>query len=100
MKLIKLNAIDSTNEYIKKIKTFVPDKLFCVYTYNQKQGKGQRANIWHSEPNKNLCISLISNGGISPLQAVHFLSDSSLIIGAGKGIRTLDLLVGNETLYH
>ena len=46
MKLIKLNAIDSTNEYIKKIKTFVPDKLFCVYTYNQKQGKGQRANIW------------------------------------------------------
>ena len=57
MKLIKLNAIDSTNEYIKKIKTFVPDKLFCVYTYNQKQGKGQRANIWHSEPNKNLCIS-------------------------------------------
>ena len=57
MKLIKLNAIDSTNEYIKKIKTFVPDKLFCVYTYNQKKGKGQRANIWHSEPNKNLCIS-------------------------------------------
>ena len=58
MKLIKLNAIDSTNEYIKKIKSNVSDKLFCVYTYRQTNGKGQRGNIWESEPNKNICISL------------------------------------------
>ena len=58
MKLIKLNAIDSTNEYIKKIKSYVSDKFFCVYTYSQKHGKGQRGNIWESEPNKNICISL------------------------------------------
>ena len=58
MKLIKLNAIDSTNEYIKKIKSYVSDKLFCVYTYSQTKGKGQRGNIWESEPNKNICISI------------------------------------------
>lgn len=58
MKLIKLNAIDSTNEYIKKIKSHVSDKFFCVYTYSQTNGKGQRDNIWESEPNKNICISL------------------------------------------
>ena len=58
MKLIKLNAIDSTNEYIKKIKSNVSDKFFCVYTYSQTNGKGQRGNIWESEPNKNICISL------------------------------------------
>ena len=58
MKLIKLNAIDSTNEYIKKIKSHVSDKFFCVYTYSQTNGKGQRGNIWESEPNKNICISL------------------------------------------
>ena len=58
MKLIKLNAIDSTNEYIKKIKSYVSDKLFSVYTYSQTKGKGQRGNIWESEPNKNICISL------------------------------------------
>ena len=58
MKLIKLNAIDSTNEYIKKIKSHVSDKIFCVYTYSQTNGKGQRGNIWESEPNKNICISL------------------------------------------
>ena len=36
-------------------------------------------------------------------QGIHFFSDKSLIkllYGAGKGGRTLDLLVGNETLYH
>ena len=58
MKLIKLNAIDSTNEYIKKIKSHLSDKFFCVYTYRQTNGKGQRGNIWESEPNKNICISL------------------------------------------
>ena len=58
MKLIKLNAIDSTNEYIKKIKSNVPENFFCVYTYSQTKGKGQRGNIWESEHNKNICISL------------------------------------------
>ena len=57
MKLIKLNAIDSTNEYIKKIKLFSSDSLICVYTFNQTMGKGRRANIWSSEPFMNLCVS-------------------------------------------
>jgi len=57
VKLIKLNAIDSTNEYIKKIKLFSSDSLICVYTFNQTMGKGRRANIWSSEPFMNLCVS-------------------------------------------
>ena len=36
MKLIKLNAIDSTNEYIKKIKSHVSDKFF-VYILTVRQ---------------------------------------------------------------
>ena len=58
MKLIKLNAIDSTNEYVKKIKSSVDDKLFCVYTFNQTEGKGQRGNTWVTDPYKNLCASI------------------------------------------
>jgi len=57
VKLIKLNAIDSTNEYIKMIKSFSSDNLLCVYTFNQTMGKGQRSNIWISEPFMNLCVS-------------------------------------------
>ena len=58
MKLIKLNAIDSTNEYIKKNRDFFSDKELCVITFNQTEGKGQRGNNWVSEPWSNLCISL------------------------------------------
>ena len=47
-------------------------------------------------------ISETSKGITPPSQGEHFLLNKSLIIfnGAGKGGRTLDLLVGNETLYH
>ena len=33
MKLIKLNAIDSTNEYIKKIKDSIEDKEIVAVSY-------------------------------------------------------------------
>ena len=72
MKLIKLNAIDSTNEYIKKIKSSVPDNLFCLYTFNQTNGKGQRGSIWESEPNKNICISLCYKPLISEPNYTNF----------------------------
>jgi BirA family biotin operon repressor/biotin-[acetyl-CoA-carboxylase] ligase len=59
MKLIKLNAIDSTNEYIKKIKDSIKDKEIAVVTFNQTLGKGQMGKVWSSEPNKNVCMSFI-----------------------------------------
>ena len=64
MKLIKLNAIDSTNEYIKINKSIFDKDLVCIYTFNQTMGKGQRGRNWESEPYKNLCVSfykLLSN---------------------------------------
>ena len=46
------------------------------------------------------CFTL-SKGITPPSQGTHFFFNKSVIIyGAGKGARTLDLLVGNETLYH
>ena len=60
MKLIKLNAIDSTNEYIKLNKSFFSQNSLAVYSFNQTNGKGQREKKWISEPYKNTCISLYS----------------------------------------
>ena len=57
MKLIKLNAIDSTNEYIKLNKSLFSQNSLVVYSFNQTKGKGQRGKIWSSEPYKNICIS-------------------------------------------
>ena len=60
MKLIKLNAIDSTNEYIKLNKSFFSQNSLAVYSFNQINGKGQRGKKWISEPYKNTCISFYS----------------------------------------
>lgn len=59
MKIIKLDAINSTNEYLKN---YIQDKSIrnshAVYTFNQTKGKGQRGKTWLSEPEKNLAFSI------------------------------------------
>jgi BirA family biotin operon repressor/biotin-[acetyl-CoA-carboxylase] ligase len=47
MNVIKLDAIESTNDYLKSA---VFNNTQVAYTYNQFKGKGQRGNKWMSEP--------------------------------------------------
>ena len=59
MNIIKLDAIDSTNSYLKKIileKDIID--LTIVTTNFQTQGKGQLGNVWESEDSKNLLCSI------------------------------------------
>ncbi len=47
MNLIKLDAINSTNEFLKdNIQKTLSKELQVVYTFNQTKGKGQRGNSW------------------------------------------------------
>ena len=57
-KVIKFDAIGSTNKYLKKLylKKSIQDRLLVI-TNNQFNGKGQKNNKWLSEPNKNLTFS-------------------------------------------
>ncbi|MBL6648980.1 MAG: biotin--[acetyl-CoA-carboxylase] ligase [Flavobacteriaceae bacterium] len=55
MIVIKLDAIESTNDYLKSADFYSTQ---VVYTYNQLKGKGQRGNKWVSEPGKNLAFSI------------------------------------------
>jgi len=57
-KVIKFDAIDSTNEYLKKlyVKKSIQDRLLII-TNNQFNGKGQKNNKWLSEQGKNLTFS-------------------------------------------
>ena len=60
MKIIKLDATNSTNDYLKeKLSTINKKQTIIAYTHNQKKGRGQRNNEWISEPFKNLSISLL-----------------------------------------
>ncbi len=60
MKLIKLDAIDSTNEFLKGISSKEALENFTVVTAeNQTKGKGQMGAVWNSEVGKNLIMSIL-----------------------------------------
>ena len=59
MKIIKLDAIDSTNAYLKKLLiNNALDDLTTVISINQTNGRGRNGNIWINEPYSNLAFSL------------------------------------------
>ena len=71
MKLIKLDAIDSTNEFLKGLSNNQLVENFTVVTAeNQTKGKGQMGSLWVSEPSKNLIMSIL---------VTDFLQDSNRI---------------------
>ena len=58
-KIIKLNAITSTNDYLKdkyRTKQLLDGDL--VFTINQTSGRGQRKNKWQSETGESLTFSI------------------------------------------
>ncbi|MFL2600452.1 MAG: biotin--[acetyl-CoA-carboxylase] ligase [Flavobacteriaceae bacterium] len=58
-KIHKIDAISSTNEYLKQLylKKNIYDN-FLIITNNQTEGKGQGSSSWESEPKKNLTLSI------------------------------------------
>ena len=57
--IIKLNAIDSTNAFLKRLNQEKNLKDYTVVTADkQSEGRGQRGAIWQSEPYKNLIMSV------------------------------------------
>lgn len=60
MKLVKLNAINSTNAFLKDlVKESSTENWTTVVTENQTAGKGQFQNKWQSEAGKNLTFSVL-----------------------------------------
>ena len=66
MKTIKLDAIDSTNDFLKNLNKESEVENFTLVTANfQSNGKGQRGANWTSEKGKNLIMSvLIDNSSV------------------------------------
>jgi BirA family biotin operon repressor/biotin-[acetyl-CoA-carboxylase] ligase len=62
MRIIKLNAIDSTNSYLKQLS--MDETLFdntIVVTNYQSKGRGQMGTTWVSEDSKNLMFSVLKD---------------------------------------
>ena len=59
MKIIKFDAIDSTNTFLKELAHNSSLDSFTVVTAKaQKKGRGQMGTAWVSEPGKNLLCSI------------------------------------------
>jgi BirA family biotin operon repressor/biotin-[acetyl-CoA-carboxylase] ligase len=60
MPLIKLDAIDSTNDFLKQLfKESALEDYAIVMANEQTKGKGQMGAKWISEPGKNLTMSIL-----------------------------------------
>ncbi|WP_224483541.1 biotin--[acetyl-CoA-carboxylase] ligase [Robertkochia aurantiaca] len=91
MNIIKLNAIDSTNSYLKKMAASggVSDNTVVV-SDEQTSGRGQMGTVWRSEPGKNLTFSLFKE--IRRLQREEqFYLSMAVSLGILKGLETFDI---------
>lgn len=75
MKLIKLDAIDSTNEFLKGLSNKQEVENFTVITaQNQIKGKGQMGSKWDSEVGKNLIMSVLVRDFLYDTESVFNLN--------------------------
>ncbi len=75
MKVIKLDAIDSTNDFLKKLvqQQFVEN--YTIITANeQTKGKGQMGSTWNTEKGKNLITSILIKESVSNIEAIFNLN--------------------------
>lgn len=69
-----LPSCHSTNEIAANLLTQRPEEGSVVITDNQTAGKGQRSNIWESEPYLNLTFSLVLKPNFLALQNQFLLT--------------------------
>ncbi len=75
MYIIKLNAIDSTNSYLKAMASVNLPKDFTVVVANhQTQGRGQMGTIWQTEDGKNLTASVFKEVDSIAIEKQFYIS--------------------------
>ena len=58
MKLIELEEVDSTNDYLKREYKNLPMQT-CVTAKYQTKGRGRNGHVWESHANENLIMSFL-----------------------------------------
>lgn len=75
MRIIKLNAIDSTNSYLRRLSASeaVEDYTVVVANY-QTEGRGQMGTQWASQEYKNLMVSVFKNVSFLKTEQSFYIS--------------------------
>lgn len=75
MKLIKLDAIDSTNDFLKELTVNqVVEDFTIVSANNQMKGRGQMGSEWIVESGKNLTMSILIKDLLLDINAIYNLN--------------------------
>lgn len=75
MNIIKLNAIPSTNDYLKELLHLqLLENFTIVVAEYQTKGKGQMGATWSVEPGKNLTFSVLVKGAVKEINVVFNLN--------------------------
>ena len=75
LRIIHLDTVDSTNNYLMTYKPETDDKITVVIADEQTAGRGQGMNHWESEPGKNLTFSILIHPTMVPLTRQFLLSE-------------------------
>lgn len=83
MKIIKLNAIDSTNAYLKKLskKKYLEDATI-VMAENQTQGRGQMGSTWQSKAGQSLTFSIFKR-----FERLTIAQQAKITFGVSVGLK-------------
>ncbi len=90
MKIIKLNAINSTNSFLREMAhTSLLENFTVVVSKEQTKGRGQMGSKWVSEPNKNLLCSVFVQFNSLPIshQVLINYAVSIAIVNVLKGYK-------------
>lgn len=75
MTIIKLDATDSTNDFLKQLAATQAVENFTVVTANQQlKGKGQMGAVWKSESGKNLTFSILVYDVLETIESIYTLN--------------------------
>lgn len=75
MHIVKLDATDSTNAYLKNLaRQNELDDFTTVVTFEQSIGRGQLGSYWESEPGKNLTFSTLKKFNILSVTEGYLLN--------------------------
>ena len=91
MRLIKLDAIDSTNDFLKGLSTTQKLENFTTVTAeNQTKGRGQMGAVWNSERSKNLIMSVYVKDLLVSIESIYELNIATAL-AVVQVLKTFDI---------
>jgi len=91
MNVIKLDAIDSTNGFLKEMsRSQIVENFTVVTTKNQTKGKGQMGATWETESDKNLIMSILVKEILNDIDEIFHLN-VAIALSVIKALAPLNL---------